>query len=205
MCDQKETEVLEDRAVQEHDGFGFGIGGRAEVIDVSVWAQAADYRGPGRHVYGVALDADGNCAIVADADAGALAPDKGPPRAGGHRSQHRGFFGQGLGRGPDFAVNFMGVGMRHQLVQELVGSAQLEDVIGGQEGRQTFLPVVVAAFDFALGLGRGSIAEVHAVAVKGRAQLGKGVGGDRNPIPFFPVHGQGFHIGRRMAHARPPP
>ena len=161
MCDQKETRILEDWAVQEHDRFGFGSGRLAEIIDVSVWAQAADHRGPGWHVHGVALGTDGNFAVVADADAGALAPDKGPPRAGGDGSQHRAFFGQGLvagglGRGPDFAVDFMGVGMRHQLIQELVGATEFKEVIGGQEGGQTFLPVVVAAFDFALGLGVGA-------------------------------------------------
>ena len=180
-CEQKETGILEDWAVQEHHGFGCGIGRLAEVIDVSVWAQAADHSGPGWHVQGVALGADGNFAVVADADAGALAPDKGPPRAGGRRSQHRAFFGEGLvagglGRSSDFAVDFMGVGMRHQLIQELVGTTEFEDVIGGQEGGQAFLPVVVAAFDFALGLGRGGVAEVHAIEVEGRAQLGKGVG-----------------------------
>ena len=124
MCDQKETRILEDWAVQEHDGFGFGIGCLAEIIDVSVGAQAADDTGPGRRVHGVALGADGNFAVVADADAGALAPDKGPPRAGGDRAQHRAFFGEGLvtgglRRGPDVAVDFMVVGGRHQLLQEL--------------------------------------------------------------------------------------
>ena len=129
----------------------------------------------------MALGPDGHFAVVADADAGALAPDKGPPRAGVSRAQHRAFFGEGLGAdglgcGPDFAVDFMGVGRRHQLIQELVGTTEFEDVIGGQEGGQAFLPVAVAAFDFALGLGRGGVAEVHAVEVEGGAQLGEGVG-----------------------------
>ena len=181
MCDQKETEILEDRAVQEHDGFGVGIGRLAEVVDVSVWAQAADHGGPGRGVQGVALGADGDFAVIADADAGVLAPDKGPPRAGGHWAQHRAFFGEGLvagglGRGPNFAVDFMGVGMREQLLQEVVGATEFADVIGGEERGQTFLLVVVAAFDFTLGLGRGGIAEVHAVEVEGGAQLSEGVG-----------------------------
>jgi hypothetical protein len=50
------------------------------------------------------------------------------------------------------------------------------NVIGGQEGRQAFLPEVVAAFDFAFGLRGGSIAQGHAVEVEGGAQLGQGVG-----------------------------
>ena len=38
------------------------------------------------------------------------------------------------------------------------------------------MPVVVAAFDFAFGLGRGGVEEFDAVEVEGRAELGEGVG-----------------------------
>ena len=68
------------------------------------------------------------------------------------------------------------VGMRQQLVQEVVGGFEFEDLVGGQQGREAFLPVIVAAFDFAFGLGGGSIAEGDAVEVQSDAQLGKGIG-----------------------------
>jgi hypothetical protein len=55
-------------------------------------------------------------AVVADADAGAQAPDEGPPGAGGHGAQDGAAFGEGLlprgvGRGAQFAVDFVLVGV----------------------------------------------------------------------------------------------
>jgi len=74
-------------------------------------------------------------------------------------------------------VVFMCFSVWPQLVQELVGTTEFEDGIGGQERGQAFWPLVVAAFDFALGVGRGGVAEVHAVEVEAPTQLGEGVGG----------------------------
>ena len=51
------------------------------------------------------------------------------------------------------------------------------DGVGGEEGREAFLPVVVAAFDFAFGLGRGGVAQGDAVEVQGLSELGEGVRG----------------------------
>jgi hypothetical protein len=159
VCDQKEAAILEDWAVQQHDGLGVGIGCLPEVIDVSIWAQAADHGRPGRHLEGVALGADGDFAVVADADAGVLAPDKRPPGAGRGGAEDGAFFSQGLvagglRRGAEFAVDFMGVGVGHPLVEELIGATEFEDLISGQQRGQTFLPVVVPAFDFTFGLVR---------------------------------------------------
>ena len=50
------------------------------------------------------------------------------------------------------------VGMEQELVEQAVGAFQFEDMVGGEERGQTFLPIVVTAFDFAFGLGRGSVA-----------------------------------------------
>lgn len=58
----------------------------------------------------------------------------------------------------------------------MVGPCQFYDVLGGQQGDETFLPVVVTAFDFAFGLGCWSVEEFDAVEVEGRAELGEGVG-----------------------------
>lgn len=52
-----------------------------EVEEVAVWAEAADDGGTGWSINGAALVADGDFAVVADADAGALTPDVGPPGA----------------------------------------------------------------------------------------------------------------------------
>ena len=65
---------------QDH-GFGFGIRGILEVVNISIWAEAANdfgTRGGGNEM---ALGADGDFAIIADADIGLLAPDERPPRA----------------------------------------------------------------------------------------------------------------------------
>jgi hypothetical protein len=75
--------------MQEDDGFGVGIRGVPEVVDVTIRAQATDDDGTGRGGEGVALVAHGGFAVVADADAGLLAPDVGPPRALWSRTDDR--------------------------------------------------------------------------------------------------------------------
>ena len=52
----------------------------------------------------------------------------------------------------------------------------MADAVGGQERDEAFLPVVVTAFDFALGLGSGRVAQGDAVEVQGGSELGEGVG-----------------------------
>jgi len=91
------------------------------------------------------------------------------------------FFGEGLLEGgvgclAEFAVDFVLVGVGDELVEQMVRPDQFNDVVGGQEGHEAFLPVVVAAFDFAFGLGRWSVEQLDAVEVEGRAELGEGVG-----------------------------
>lgn len=149
----------------------------------------------------MALEADGDFAVVADAHAGLLAPDVGPPRTGRRRTQDGAFFGQslracGVRGGAQFAVDFMLVGVGQKLVEQVVGSGQFEDAVGGQQGREAFLPVVVAAFDFALGLGRGRVAQGHAVEVERGAQLGEGVRGvGEEEGVVVHVEGQGQAMG----------
>ena len=83
----------------------------------------------------------------------------------------------GLVRGlAEFAMDFMLVGVGQELVEQLVGSGEFGDVVGGEERDEAFLPVVVAAFDFAFGLWSWSVAELDAVEVQGGAELGEGVG-----------------------------
>jgi len=43
--------------------------------------------------------------------------------------------------GAEFAVDFMLVGVGKQLVEQVVGAAEFEDLVDGQERGQTFLPV----------------------------------------------------------------
>ena len=83
----------------------------------------------------------------------------------------------GVGSGAEFAVDFVGVGVGEELIEEGVGGFDGEDVIGGEQGREAFLPVVVAALDFAFGLGSGGVAQGDAVKVEGLAELGEGVRG----------------------------
>jgi len=150
--------VSEDRDMEQDDGFGFGIGSMAEVVNVTIWAETAEDAGAGWGVNGLALGADGDFAVVPDADAGLLAPDIGPPRALRDGADHGALFGEGLLVGgvgclAEFAVDFVLVGVGDELVEQLVGPDQFHDLVGGQERNQAFLPVVVAAFDFAFGVG----------------------------------------------------
>ena len=129
----------------------------------------------------MALVADRDFAVVADPQAGLLTPDVGPPGTRGRGADGGAIFGEGLLEGlerglAEFTMDFVLVDMRQELVEKLVGAGNIVDLIGGQERGQAFLPVVVAALGLSLGLGRGGIAEVHAVEVEGGAKLGEGVG-----------------------------
>ena len=135
----------------------------------------------GGGVNGVTLGSGGDFAVVADADTGLLAPDIGPPGALGGGADDGALFGEGLllrgVRGlAEFAVDFVLVGVGDELVEELVGGGEFADAFGRQQRNQTFLPIVVAAFDFAFGLGRWGVEEFDAVEVQRLAELGEGVG-----------------------------
>jgi hypothetical protein len=78
---------------------------------------------------------------------GLLIPDVGPPRALRSRTDHGALFREGLLLGrveclAEFAVRFV-----------LVGPGEFHDLFGGRQGNEAFLPVVVAALDFAFGVG----------------------------------------------------
>ena len=168
-------------AMEEDDGFGFWIWGVAEVVNVSIWAETADDGGARGSLNGMALGAGGDFAVVADADAGFLAPDVGPPGTSGGGTDGGAIFSEsllvGLERGlAEFAMDFMLIGMRDELVEEVVGPDQFDDLVSRQEGDEAFLPVVVAAFDFTFGLRRWGVAEVDAVEVESLTEWGEGVG-----------------------------
>ena len=116
-------------------------------------------------------------AVVAAADAGLLAPHVGPPRAGGDGTEDGAFFGEGLLVGllqglVEFAVVFMLIGVGSELVEQLVGPGEFDDLVGGQEGDEAFLPVVVAAFDFAFGLRGRRVAELECRRSRGPRRAG---------------------------------
>ena len=171
MCEQKWTWLrLKDGAVQENLGFEFLVWCVAEIKDVAIWAQAAEESGRRRRVNGLALGTDGDFAIITDSDAGLLAPDIGPPRTRRNRPQNGVFLGERLMAcrlrgGAEFTMDFVLVGVNEELVEQTVGSFEFADLVGGEERREAFLPVVVAALDFAFGLGRGRVAEGDAVEV----------------------------------------
>ena len=165
--------------MEQAEGLGGWVRGVAEVVNVAVQAQTADDGGAGWGGHGVKLSTDWNLAVVAHAHGRALAPDEGPPRAGGRRAQDGAVFPYrlvpgGLGRGAKFPLDLVGVGVGQEQVEQVVSPFQCEDFIGRQKGRAAFLPVVVAAFDFAFGLRGGGEAQGHAVEVEGGSELGEG-------------------------------
>ena len=100
-----------------------------------------------------------------------------PPGTGGNGAQDGAFLGQGLVAGgvrggAQFAMDFVLVGVGQELVEQVVGPVEFEDLVGGQERGQAFLPVVMAAFDFAFGLGGGGVAQGDAVEVEGLRPVG---------------------------------
>ena len=73
----------------------------------------------------------------------------------------------GVRGGPEFAVDFVLVGVGQELVEQAVGAFEFEDSVGSQQGREALLPVVMAAFDFAFGLRGGGEAQCHALVILG--------------------------------------
>ena len=73
-------------------------------------------------------------------------------------------------------MDFMSVAMRPQGVALNIGHREIHNLFAGEAGRQPALPELMGAFDFAIGLGRGSIAQVEVIEFEGPAQLSQGVG-----------------------------
>lgn len=150
---------------------------RDGAVEVAVVVQVA--AGFGGHF--AAFRADGHGAVFSHADAVADAPDAVPPRVGltGARGIAFGSSGSvpGALRGhAHFAVEFFAVVVIAELLQQVVGSVDVADVFGGEEGGQPVLPVVVQVLHFAFGLRCGCIEQAHAVVVDGGSELGECVG-----------------------------
>ena len=127
-----------------------------------------------------ALCADGNTSVRSDFQRGPKAPDIRPPRAsrGGSQDGTLLLFGEvpsSLGGEFEFAMRLVGIAMKAQGVDVRVGLFHVGDALAGEIGGQALLPELVFAFDFALGLGSGSVTETNVVEGQGRAELGQGV------------------------------
>jgi hypothetical protein len=124
--------------------------------------------------------ANGDAAVVADFEGGALAPDIGPPRAGGSWAEDRAVLLGGelpsRERGhAEFAMAFAGVAMEEEVLEQSIGGGEVANLLGGEERRQAILPILMAAFDLALGLRSGGVAERDAVEMERGAELSEGV------------------------------
>ena len=165
---------------EEEHGFLIGIWGGRQHGMVAGGMAAKDHLGFGWFFNAQSLRADGHATIAADLDGRAHAPHLIPPRAAGRGAEHGTLFLLGLvpgaGRGlAQFAMDFAGVAMGPQGVDGWVGDIDFGDFFTGKAGRQAPLPVWVGPFDFAFGLGGGSIAETDVVKLERPAQLGEGI------------------------------
>lgn len=148
---------------------------------MTVGMEAKDDFGAGRFFDAQALRADGDAAVHTDFDKRAHTPHIIPPRTARGRAQDGAFFFFGVIPGVErslaqFAMDFMGVAVGAQGVDVLVGLVELGDFFTGKIRRQAALPVLVGAFDFALGLGRGRVAQADVVELERPTQLGQRVG-----------------------------
>ena len=73
-------------------------------------------------------------------------------------------------------MNFLAVAMVTQRVDVAVGFGQFGYFFAGEVRRQTVLPELVFAFDFAFGLRRGGVAQAEVVELQGRTQLRESIG-----------------------------
>jgi hypothetical protein len=165
---------------EEEHGFLIGIWGGSQHGMVAGGMEAKDHLG-----FGVVFQ----CAVVACRWARGRRCRPGwpcgrsthnPTTGSGCRAQRGALFFAGLIPSPlrglaQFAMDFPGVAMRPQGVDVWVGDFDFGDFFTGEVGGQAPLPVLVGAFDFAFGLGRGGIAETDVVKLERPAQLGQGV------------------------------
>ena len=140
--------------------------------------EAEDDSGTGRVFEAKALTADGDPSIGTDPQRGANAPNIRPPRAMRGRTDDGTLFlfGQvpgALGSQIKFAVSFVDVVVKSQSVDVSVSIFEFGDLFAGEKWRESFLPALVFALDFALGLRRWSITETNVVELQGAAELGE--------------------------------
>jgi hypothetical protein len=69
-------------------------------------------------------------------------------------------------------MDFCGIVMVTERVEMLVGLGQFGNFFAGEGGRLAALPELMFAFDLALGLGRGGVAQADVVEPEGRAPIG---------------------------------
>ena len=113
-----------------------------------------------------ALCADGNTSVGSDFQRGPKAPNIRPPGASRGWSQDGTLLlfsnvPRPLGREFEFAVRLPGIAMEAQGLDVRVGLFHVGDALAGEIGGQALLPELVFAFDFALGLRRGSVTETN--------------------------------------------
>ena len=72
--------------------------------------------------------------------------------------------------GADFAVDFGAIGVDDEGVKKSIGGVDGVDGVGCKKRGKPFLPVVMAALDFAFCLGRGRVAQSDAVEVESLAE-----------------------------------
>ncbi len=158
---------------------GFGVVIEDRVVARRVLAQ--DDSGTGRGFDAEGMRANRHVALSIDIDGGAQAPDKRPPGAVGFGAQDGAFFFKGqvpslLGGHFEFAMDLGGIVMETQFVDVGIGCIESGDPLRGEIGRQSVLPILVLALDFAFGLRGRSVAEGDAVKFEGLAQGGEGLG-----------------------------
>ena len=167
--------------MEEKDG-AFALGRRGEEDGgIAVGMDAAGDDGARRLFEAQALGGDGDATVRVDTCLGACAPDVRPPRAARSGAQDGTLFLAraipcGLRGGAGLAMFFLGVVVGAELVDPEVGLGQGGDVFCGEECGEPPLPEVMGAFDFALGLRGGSVAQGDFVEAQGGAELGEGIG-----------------------------
>lgn len=158
-----------------------GIGRRGQHGVVAVGVETEHHFGARWFFDPQPLCADRHATVGADLDGRAHAPHVRPPRAARGRAQRRALFQAGLVPGAlrrlaQFAMDFVRVAVGAQRINMRIGHLDFPDLLAGEIGRQPALPVLVRAFDFAFGLGRGGVAQAEVVELERPAQLGEGVG-----------------------------
>ena len=123
-----------------------------------------------------ALGANGNPAIGGDLERGSETPNIGPPGTTRGWPQDGTVFLfreiPGALRGQaQFPVRLVDVAVEPQRIDVPVGLLQFGDLFTGEKGGEALLPELMFPFDFAFGLGRGSVTKTNAIKLERPAQL----------------------------------
>lgn len=163
--------------MKEDEGFAMRGGFVAQIGDGAVRVTALEDTGVGWAGDAEAQIGNRHTSVRADDHGFSDAPDKRPPRALGRWTQDgtalaESLVPRGLGVATDFAMAFMLIVMEAERIERGIRRGGVGQALGSEERGQAILPIGMEAFDLALGLRSGRVAQGNVVELQRTTELG---------------------------------